>query len=334
MNYEREPGAVRFEKFEQQRRLIADETLARRLDETDRVAMNGLAGINSWIERAVYDKQTRAGLSYEGALKAVALAQPALFLTKARLELDQTARAQPIYFSFVGGQLVDPCIMENGALKRIDSPLNTCALPGLLTMDQEIALRVADKMQPLSGSSGAMMDYGQALKLVARENPVLFGKREAPQSSRDGVAMRFIAFADTDQPTLEKARAELKTLTERLASLIWTQMNAGKKYTAAFDTVSKEHPELNERESQLRTLIKAMEGWEEKDSVQATSATLNASDVHSAEEAEVMVLRLVESKQKANPGMSYGSAMKFVAAANPGLFRKRERFQRESQREL
>lgn len=152
--------------------VIGGEVLARRLDEADRTSLDGLSGINEWIQRAVYERQAGAGLSYEAALRAVALAQPAIFLTKARAELGQVAYGQAVYFSLVNGQLVDPCIIDNGALKRLDSPLDTRALPGILTVDQEIALRVAEKMQR-PAESGVTMDYGQALKVVASECPRL-----------------------------------------------------------------------------------------------------------------------------------------------------------------
>jgi hypothetical protein len=162
--------------------LAANEQLAQRMDEAQKVAFErGLPDIDSWIEREVYPKQ-QAGMSRAAALAAVAQENPGLFLTKARLELNREFGNRPIYFDLVDDQLVNPRVQDwDGTMKPLDSPLDIRALPQGSTADQEIALRVAEKMASLA-ASGQQIGYGQALKLVASENP-----RLADQYWREGV---------------------------------------------------------------------------------------------------------------------------------------------------
>jgi hypothetical protein len=158
------------------RRLAASEELARRLDVTGQRAMfSGLPDIDSWIERLVFEKQQTEGLSRNDALRAVSQGTPELFLTRARMELGQINRNQSIYFDLQNGQLVNPAVMEDGVLKPLNAPaLNTTELtpPEGATANQILAVRVAEKMQQLA-ASGATTTYGDALRLVAAENPGL-----------------------------------------------------------------------------------------------------------------------------------------------------------------
>jgi hypothetical protein len=154
-------------------RLFAGEQLAQRMDEAQTVAFQkGLPDINSWIEREVYAKQ-QGGMSHSAALMAVAKENPGLFLTKARLELNRQYGSRSIYFDLVDGQLVNPRYQdESGAMVPIDSPLDVRALPPGSTIDQEIALRVAEKMQKLA-ASGAPIAWSEAMALVGSECPNL-----------------------------------------------------------------------------------------------------------------------------------------------------------------
>jgi len=156
-------------------RLVAGEQLAQALDGTiERAVFNGLPDIDARIERAVYEKQQSMGMSRNEALLAVAQETPELFLTRARMQLNQIASRQSIYFDFVNGQLVNPAVMENGMLKPLDAPaLDTTGViaPGS-TANQELAMRVAQKMQRLA-ASGVTTTYTDALRLVASEHPTL-----------------------------------------------------------------------------------------------------------------------------------------------------------------
>ncbi len=169
-------GGVRTQASQGHVRLAAGEQLAQRLDQAQQVCFTrGLPDINSWIEREVYAEQQRSGCSREVALQTIAKEYPELFLTKARLELDQqvTYGEKSVFFTFVDGQLVDPRVQESdGTMRPLDSPLDTRAISPNSSADQEIALRVAAKMAQLA-ASGRGVSYGEAMKLVASECPRL-----------------------------------------------------------------------------------------------------------------------------------------------------------------
>jgi hypothetical protein len=153
---------------------FSNEALAQRMDRAaERVSFAGLSGLNALIEKLIFEKQQNTGISYNDALFAVAKEQPQLFLTKARLELGRINYDEAIYFRWVNGQLVNPAVMmEGGGFRALDSPLDIRVLPGA-NLEQEIALRVAAKMQQLVASAKGPLSYGDAMRLVGRECPEL-----------------------------------------------------------------------------------------------------------------------------------------------------------------
>jgi hypothetical protein len=179
------------------------------------------------------------------------------------------------------------------------------------------------------------MSYGHALKLAASENPALFRRlwegrwTSGTLQSAGHEGARLVAGAATKKPaTIDEARAELKAITEEFFGYVWKHMEDGKGFDAAFTAASREHPELNTRERQIRDWIEALGKSQESLAASGRAVPLRVSDVQTAGEAEAAVLRLVEDKQGANPGMSYGQALKLVANENPALFRRREILQR------
>jgi len=153
----------------------------------EKSTLNGLAELNAVIDRKVQQKMSggRPGeVSYKGALVAVALEEPDLFLTKARLELDATYRNSTIYFDLSpSGQLVNPAVMQSGGLQGggklvpLASALDTTPLNPYITPDQEMAIRVASKMK-VAMSDGRRLSYKEAALRVASENPNLMRRRQ------------------------------------------------------------------------------------------------------------------------------------------------------------
>jgi hypothetical protein len=189
--------------------------------EEQKAVFSSLADIQDVIEQAVTAKRNATGMTYPDALYAVALENPSLFLTKARLELDRYLfQGKSIYFDYVDGELVNPATLENGVLTPIDdSPLSdTKPISPNLSPSQEIAVRVAGKMQKLAaaaklaaseepegGSSrlvasnarirpkspklrepGGPLRYSEAMRLIAAENPNLTDRslRESRERTR------------------------------------------------------------------------------------------------------------------------------------------------------
>jgi hypothetical protein len=163
------------------RKLVANEDLAHRIDvRTRNITFGGLSDLIAVIETAVYDKQVAdRTLPYRDALFAVAMEQPWLFLTKARMELQSNFSEESIYFtSLPSGELVNPCTWRDGKFIPMDSPLDSRALPPGSPIEQEISLRVAAEMLK---SSLVAHERGCALKseqeivaLVASEHPHLY----------------------------------------------------------------------------------------------------------------------------------------------------------------
>ena len=147
-----------------------------------KTAVGGLDELNAIIARKAQRKMDAAQQgcgTYAGALAAVAMEEPDLFLTRARLELDATYRYQTIYFDVSpSGQLVNPAVLWGGKLVPIPSPLDTTPLNPNLTPDQEMGVRVASKMGKLVASTGRHPTYRQALLLVGSENPNLLLRRQ------------------------------------------------------------------------------------------------------------------------------------------------------------
>ncbi len=147
--------------------LVGSEALAQKMDSSLKQAVaNGLPDIESWIQRKVYEKEQSTGMSHDMALLAVAADEPELFCTKARIELEQVNRRQSIYFDYIGGQLVNPAVFENGSLKPLRSPLDITTIPPNATADQEIALRVAKQARQIVASDGRRMGLGDVLKIA------------------------------------------------------------------------------------------------------------------------------------------------------------------------
>lgn len=149
---------------------------------TKKTVLGGLGEINAVIDRKVQRKIAggREGqTTYPGALAAVAMEEPDLFLTRARLELDGTYRGQSIYFDISPtGQLVNPAVIQGGKLMPLNSPLDTAPLNPNITADQEMAIRVASKMARVALSDGRRMSYRDALTRVGSENPNLLRRRQ------------------------------------------------------------------------------------------------------------------------------------------------------------
>jgi len=146
-----------------------------------KAAVGGLKEINSIIDRKAQAKMNAAQKgcdTYAGALYAVAMEEPDLFLTRARLEIDAAYRDQTIYFDVApSGQLVNPAVLWGGKLVAIPSPLDTTPINPNLTPDQEMAVRVASKMTKIQASERRLA-YAQVVQLVGSENPNLLRRRE------------------------------------------------------------------------------------------------------------------------------------------------------------
>jgi hypothetical protein len=153
----------------------------------EKSTLNGLDELIAVIDRKAQQKMAggrRGEVSYKGALVAVALEEPDLFLTKARLELDATYRYSTIYFDVSpSGQLINPAVMQSGGpqgggkLVPLPSPLDTTPLDPNMTPDQEMAVRVASQMK-VAMSDGRRPTYREAALRVASENPNLMRRRE------------------------------------------------------------------------------------------------------------------------------------------------------------
>ena len=155
---------------------MGNEELAQRLDKSSgqKVEFAGVRGLRAVIEKEIFLVQQGEEISYNAALLKVAKEQPDLFLTMARLELGGNTSDESVYFTLQDGILVNPRVIRGGASVFLDSPLDVRALPAGSSAAQEIALRVAQKMQKsLTASGGSPMSYGDALRLVASECPRL-----------------------------------------------------------------------------------------------------------------------------------------------------------------
>jgi hypothetical protein len=155
---------------------MGNEQLAQRLDKSSgqKVEFAGVRGLRAVIEKEIFLVQQGEELSYNAALLKVAREQPDLFLTMARLELGGFKSDESVYFDLQDGMLVNPRVMRDGRFVFLDSPLDVRALPAGSSAAQEIALRVAQKMQKsLTASGRSPMSYGDALRLVASECPRL-----------------------------------------------------------------------------------------------------------------------------------------------------------------
>ncbi len=146
---------------------------------TNKTALGGLNEINRVIDAKVQQKMRSDGsISYAAALVAVATAEPDLFLTRARLELDAAYRNQTIYFDYINGQLVNPAVMQGGKMMPVPTPLDTTPINPNISPDQELAIRVASKMARVAASEGRRLTYSKALRLVGSENPNLLMRQQ------------------------------------------------------------------------------------------------------------------------------------------------------------
>jgi len=150
-----------------------------------KTVLAGLHEVNAVIARKVEAKMA-AGRSewatYDAALRAVALEEPDLFLTLARLQLDAEYRDQSIYFDFIDGQLVNPAVMQGGVLIPIPSPLDRTPLNPVIGPEEEMAIRIASKTIRVLASEGMRLPYVEAVRLVASENPNLMRRRNRAAS--------------------------------------------------------------------------------------------------------------------------------------------------------
>jgi hypothetical protein len=148
------------------------------IDSDGRVIVTGLDSINSIIEQKVQEKLRSGRLdcqTYNNALRVVAMEFPQLFLSRALMEIDGAYRHETIYFDVSpSGLLINPKILKDFKLVPIPSPLDMEPISSVLTPEQELAVRVADKMQKVSMSE---REYGKALLMVSRENPNLMRRR-------------------------------------------------------------------------------------------------------------------------------------------------------------
>jgi len=148
---------------------------------SDLEEVGGLKELNAIIERKVMALMNSAQPdcnSYSGALRTLAIKEPELFLTKARLDLDAKYRGATIYFErSASGQLINPAVLQDGKLVPIPAPIDTIPINPVLTEDQELAVRIADKMNKMVASLGRGSSYTEALKLVASECPNLMARR-------------------------------------------------------------------------------------------------------------------------------------------------------------
>jgi hypothetical protein len=155
---------------------MGNEGLAQRIDKLfdQKFEVGGLRDLLAVIEKEIYHEMQVGGLSYNAALLKVARSEPDLFLSAARMQIGGVGRDESLYFDFVNGMLVNPHVLRDGRWVFLDSPLDVRALPAGSSVAQEIALRVAQKMQKsLAASEGSPMSYGDALRLVASECPRL-----------------------------------------------------------------------------------------------------------------------------------------------------------------
>ena len=165
---------------------MGNEQLAQRLDESSgqKVEFAGARDLRKVIEKEIFLVQQGEEISYNAALLKVAKEQPDLFLTLARLELTGFKSDESVYFDLQDGILVNPRVIREGRSVLLDSPLDVRALPAGSSAAQEIALRVAQKMQKtLAASEGSPMSYGEALRLVAHECPRLAREWHTPVRS-------------------------------------------------------------------------------------------------------------------------------------------------------
>lgn len=188
--------------------------------------------------------------------------------------------------------------------------------------------RVVDQLVKRKREANPAMGYGDALVLVAKENAGLFRRVNALQLTDRFGTQLVAAYTVAEEPTaLEKALDKLKALSEEWNHLLSEEMEKGKNYSQAADAVRKANPGLEDLLGSARDLVRNLKaaavGLGE-----LTGEQVSASDVHTAGEAEFLVLRLVEQKRKLQPTISYGMALKLVASENPALFRKREMLQR------
>ena len=153
------------------------------------VGVGGLDGLNALIHQKALRKLNSGEpgcTDYFAAVRAVAIEEPALFLTRARLELDAKYRNQTIFFEkSASGQLINPAVLQDGVLVPIPAPIDTAPVIPYLNADQEMAMRVADKMNRMAASSGAHLSYAEVFKMVASECPNLMARRG--RSARGGV---------------------------------------------------------------------------------------------------------------------------------------------------
>ena len=167
----------------EKRTLVAGDAIMTQvyINGTGKTSLGGLDEIN-YVIAAKAQKKLAAGrpewATYGDALRAVAMDEPDLFLTKARLELDAVHRNEIIYFDCINGQLVNPAVMQDGQLVPLESPLDSAPLNPAITPEQEMAIRVASKMNRIAASDGRKLTYTQAVRLVASENPNLLRRRE------------------------------------------------------------------------------------------------------------------------------------------------------------
>jgi hypothetical protein len=155
------------------------------IEGVEKTALGGLDEINAVIAAKARKKMDAAApgcANYAGALAAVAMEEPDLFLTRARLELDASYRNQTIYFDYLNGQLVNPAVLAGGKLSPIPTPLDTTTISPSISPDQEMAIRVASKMARVQMSDGTRLSYTRSLALVASENPRLARRRNAAQA--------------------------------------------------------------------------------------------------------------------------------------------------------
>jgi len=148
---------------------------------SDLEEVGGLKELNAIIERKVMTLMNSAQPgcnSYSGALQILAMREPELFLTRARLELDAEYREATIYFErSASGQLINPAVLQGGKLVPIPAPIDKAPINPSLTEDQELAVRIAGKMNKMVASLGRRPSYTEALKLVASECPNLMARR-------------------------------------------------------------------------------------------------------------------------------------------------------------
>ncbi len=165
---------------------MGNEQLAQRLDKISgqKIEFAGARDLRRVIEKEIFLAQQGEEISYNAALLKVAKEQPDLFITLARLELGGFRSDESVYFDLQDGVLVNPRVIRDGRSVLLNSPLDVRALPTGSSIAQEIALRVAQKMQKtLAASEGNPMSYGEALRLVAHECPRLAREWQTPVRS-------------------------------------------------------------------------------------------------------------------------------------------------------